>query len=108
VKLRWAVVLGVIPLALCACGSSHSRSYSIQQVQSAFAAHGITLRQRDRTTGAVVALDSREGVRVLVDLGVPNVSFGWTGERPIDRGNLIVFRPNAYGQAVNGALHDLR
>jgi hypothetical protein len=107
VKLGWVPVVGAMAIGLSGCGSSPRRSYSVGQVESAFAAHGITLRERRRTTGEVVSLVGRGGVRVLVVLGAPNWSFGWTGERPLDRGNLVVFRPPAYTQAVSGALQDL-
>jgi hypothetical protein len=65
------------------------------------------LLARQRTTGAVVALTGRGGVKVLVDLGTPGRPFGWTDEKPITQGNLIVFRPAAYEAAVYSALHDL-
>jgi hypothetical protein len=108
VKLGVLLVVGAMAIELSGCGSSHRRSYSLGQVESAFAAHGITLRQRRRTTGEVIALVGRGGVRVLVVLGVRSWSFGWQGERPLARGNLVVFRPPAYTQAVSGALQDLR
>ena len=112
-KLGWVVVVSVTALGLSACGSSHRRSlhprsYSVQQVEAVFAAHGMTLLlSRQRTTGAVVALIGRGGVKVLVDLGTPSRPFGWTGEKPISQRNLIVFRPAAYEPAVYSALHDL-
>src|SRR5215469_2386847 len=106
-KLASAVVVCLTAIGLTACGSSHHRSYSVQQVESAFAAHGITLiHTRQRSTGAVLSFVGRGGVRVLV-LSTPNAAFGWTGERPIRRANLIVFRPPASKHAVNAALHDL-
>jgi hypothetical protein len=107
VKLGWALVGSAMAIGLTACGSSQRHSYSIRQVESAFAAHGISLRQRERTTGEVIALAGRGGVRVLVAVREPNWSFGWTGEKPITRANLVVFRPPFDAQAVNGALHDL-
>jgi hypothetical protein len=109
VKPAGALVLGVAAIGLSACGASPHRSYSIPQVTSAFAAHDISLRPtRRRTTGGVVVLVGRGGVKVLVYLRRQNAAFGWTGERPILRGNLIVFRPAAEANAVDGALRDLR
>ena len=112
-KLGWVVAVSVTAVGLSGCGSSHRRSlhprpYSVQQVETVFAAHGMTLvPSHQRTTGAVVALLGRGGVKVLVDLVAPSRPFGWTGEKRISRGNLIVFRPAAYEAAVYGALHDL-
>jgi hypothetical protein len=107
-RVGWAVAVSVVAIGLSACGSSHHHSYSVRQVVSAFAAHGMMLRLRQRTTGAVVALVARGGVRVLVEISARNLAFGWTGEKPIERGNVIVFRPAAYEHAVNAALQDLR
>lgn len=106
--LGWVFMLSLLATGLSGCGSSHRRSYSVRQVESAFATHGITLHQRDRTTGAVVALVARGGIRVLVNLQARDWSVGWTGEKPLQRGNLIIFRSAAYEHAVNSALGDLR
>ena len=105
--LGWSLVVGAMAVGLTACGSSQRRFYSVRQVESAFAAHGISLRQRERTTGEIVALGSSGGVRVLVALREPNRPFGWTGERPLTQANLVVFLPPDDAHAVDRALHDL-
>jgi hypothetical protein len=108
VKLVGALVLALLAVGLSACGSSHRSSYSVRQVKSAFAEHGITLRPtRRRTTGGVVTLVGHDGVEVLVYRNPSKSAFGWTGEPPINRGNLIVFRPAGDAHAVRAALRDL-
>ena len=104
----WVFGVGVSVLALSACGSSHRVSYSVPEVESAFAAQGITLHPSDNRSIGVVLLVGRRGVRVLVDVERANNSVGWTGQRPTVRGNVTAFRGSASGNAVEAALHELR
>jgi len=83
--------------------------YGVSQVESAFAGHGITLRKAERRPERnVIVLVARHGVRVFVDVGPGNFSVGWTGERPIGKGNVTVFRGAVSRSTVEAALRQLR
>jgi hypothetical protein len=110
VKSVWAVVLSVTAIGLTACGSSdHSalsqHLYSVRQVESAFASHGITLHQRQESRGTVTLV--ARGVKVLVNVASPGFAIGWTGEKPIFHRNLVVVRAPADTNAVKSALQEM-
>ncbi|HEU5244216.1 MAG TPA: hypothetical protein VFU33_07440 [Gaiellaceae bacterium] len=104
----WVFGVGVSLLALSACGSSHRASYSVPQVESAFASQGIRLHPGHNRSVGVVLLVGRRGVRVLVDVERVDYSVGWTGERPTVRGNVTAFRGSTSGRAVEAALRELQ
>jgi hypothetical protein len=83
--------------------------YGVGQVESAFAGQGITLRRAERQPKRnVFVLVARHGVRVFVDVGLGNFSVGWTGERPIGKANVTVFRGAVSRPTVKAALRQLR
>lgn len=115
VKTGAIVGLGVAVLALAACGSA---SYSVGEVESAFAAHGIPLARdqpQHETRGVVELANFSDGVVVLVSSGgVGGYFFQFAGAlavrlpSPLKQGDLTVYATPEYARAVRAALRQLR
>lgn len=111
------VGLGVAVLALAGCGSA---SYSVGQVESAFAAHKIPLYKypaQQQPPGAVELANFAEGVVVLVaesgGRGVggyfaPGADMRTMPKNPVRQGNLTVYATSQRADAVKAALRQLR
>ena len=107
-RAGWVFGVGLSAVALSGCGSSHRVSYSVPEVESAFAAQGITLHASHNRSVGVVLLVGGSGVRVLVDVERVNNSIGWTGQKPTVRGNVTAFRGSAPDDSFQAALRGLR
>ena len=122
---RWIVPLVVVIIVGAGCGSSgvHSAThvYSVQQVEAAFAAHGIKLRKAQRQPlSRVVALDGtqRDGAQLGVLVAatvrlanptrlVPGLVNSRGPRAPRKHGNAVVVALPSSTVAVNAALADL-
>lgn len=117
VKAGGIVGLVAAVLTLTGCGSA---SYSVGQVESAFAAHGIPLaRETSPSKGVVELANFPDGVVVLVDSSGGPYRGGYfityysdrippSSPRPTLQGNLTVYAAPRHADAVKAALRQLR
>jgi hypothetical protein len=104
-------LVGVVTAAGCGSSGFHSAThhYSVDQVEAAFAAHGIELRKdTQQKVPAYVALRSDKisvtVVRGSKRSGVPMVDLGFGPNAAIRHGNVLVIYQPAQKAPVTAAL----
>jgi hypothetical protein len=108
------LALGVIVVGLSGCGGAKSQAnYSVPQVETAFTAHGLPLRQaRFGPASGIVKLRGPGGLEVDVDVAHKGMTEWLTASAIADRNtsqrNLIVTWAPRYTKSVNAALRQLR
>jgi hypothetical protein len=110
------LALGAVVVGLCGCGGAKSQAtdYSVRQVEVAFSAQGLPLRQArfGPASGIVKLLHSG----LEVDVAVAHKGSGeikWLtastmAERDTSQGNVIVTWSPRYTKSVTAALRQLR
>jgi hypothetical protein len=111
VRLVAVTLGGVALIGLCGCGAAKSRAtdYSVPQVEAAFKAQGLQLRQARFGPATGVVRLRHPGIEV----DVVSISARWStitsgSERESDLHNLVVQWEPRFDQSVQAALRRLR
>jgi hypothetical protein len=112
VRYATILVLGAVVVSLCGCGSSSRQAdtYSVQQVEAAFVAHGLPLRQAPFGPASGVVKLLRPGLEVDVETaGSPQwITIEVQSRRSTQPRNLFVDFAPRYSKPVGAALRQLR